>query len=754
MRVCSVLGLSVAWIICTMLGASAQDDSPQIIPAKEVTSTDEALRDAQALYGLGLLKHRADHILTAKKILEEALLKDQESLEIRKILVDVYVRLGRNDLALAVARVVMQKEPEDYITCYKYSNLLTQAGDIPEAVRASLRTALLIPVEQRPSEMVRLLDKASERAVVAKMYPEVLSSTARLTQLITTQRKEILTGNGILVGELELILANSWERNGDAQLALKDFRAAIVSFREANDVCKNSKYPDVQAKIARLYWQLAQVALAQESWQQAYQYASLYVDTAPVEPAAYRLKMELLRKLNRERDVLTEARRFAAEHSRVLAAQLVYAEQLSRQQPEFGTSKIYQKEAESIFLRLAGKEPTVQVYQGLFRLYTQQQRQSDIIQLIDAQYQQVEEAKQKIDPLAKAQLAAMLEVLRTDREITKSLLVVAISESQRTTERSMNTIYFLASMAEQTQQLELAERLFRQCLATAAAEKEAMVYSALLSILMKQRKHLEVVLLCETTLNDQRRARNTNKVLFYSNLALAQLELGKFQNALDAIEQAVRISSDTNKVIQSSRKILILSTMGKSTEAIAFGTDLLKKLNQPEQIRTIKSAIAQAYGAAGKHVEAEELLRSILETDPGSALTLNNLGYQLAVQNSRLEEAEELIRKAIQLDNLKRSLADDAPENAAYLDSLAWVLFRRGKLVEADDLLKKALNYPEGKEDPTVWDHFGDVSHHLGRSQQAKTAWETAHELLKDSQKPVDIKHREAIERKLKLLSY
>ena len=73
------------------------------------------------------------------------------------------------------------------------------------------------------------------------------------------------------------------------------------------------------------------------------------------------------------------------------------------------------------------------------------------------------------------------------------------------------------------------------------------------------------------------------------------------------------------------------------------------------------------------------------KADPNDATANNDLGYQWADQSKNLAEAERMIRKALELDHKQRTsgdaLAPDADQdNAAYVDSLGWVLFRRGKL--------------------------------------------------------------------------
>ena len=72
----------------------------------------------------------------------------------------------------------------------------------------------------------------------------------------------------------------------------------------------------------------------------------------------------------------------------------------------------------------------------------------------------------------------------------------------------------------------------------------------------------------------------------------------------------------------------------------------------------------------------------MLEMNPENAGAMNYLGYMLADRDVRLDEAYQLIKKAI----------DQDPNNGAYLDSLGWVYFRQGKLNEAEGVLVRALD--------------------------------------------------------------
>src|SRR5207247_2587567 len=83
-------------------------------------------------------------------------------------------------------------------------------------------------------------------------------------------------------------------------------------------------------------------------------------------------------------------------------------------------------------------------------------------------------------------------------------------------------------------------------------------------------------------------------------------------------------------------------------------------------------------------------------------------------------------------------------DNAAYLDSLGWVLFRRGHFEEARKWLEKAAALPGGGDDPVVWDHLGDVCFRLEAGEQARSHWLKAKTLYEiEKRRPADEHYKE-----------
>jgi tetratricopeptide (TPR) repeat protein len=126
------------------------------------------------------------------------------------------------------------------------------------------------------------------------------------------------------------------------------------------------------------------------------------------------------------------------------------------------------------------------------------------------------------------------------------------------------------------------------------------------------------------------------------------------------------------------------------------------------------------YGAAadqaGLYDKAADLLRKSIALDPANAAeAYNYIGFMWAEHNLHLDEAEEMIGRALQLD----------PNNGAYLDSLGWVFYRKGKYEEAlDELLRAAQSLT--RDDPIVFEHIGDTYSKLDRVPQALEFWQKA----------------------------
>lgn len=135
----------------------------------------------------------------------------------------------------------------------------------------------------------------------------------------------------------------------------------------------------------------------------------------------------------------------------------------------------------------------------------------------------------------------------------------------------------------------------------------------------------------------------------------------------------------------------------------------------------------------GKYDEMEASLRRVIKLAPGNQHAYNALGYSLADRNVRLPEALELIRKA----------AEMAPEDAFIADSLGWVLFRMGRLDEAETQMRRAYGL---RPDAEIGVHLGEVLWTRGKQDEARKIWrdvaqkDPANEVLKSTLTRLNVK--------------
>jgi tetratricopeptide (TPR) repeat protein len=114
---------------------------------------------------------------------------------------------------------------------------------------------------------------------------------------------------------------------------------------------------------------------------------------------------------------------------------------------------------------------------------------------------------------------------------------------------------------------------------------------------------------------------------------------------------------------------------------------------------------------------AEKDLNVALELSGDHPLVLNYLGYSWIEQNANLEQAMEMIRRAVEL----------RPDDGYIVDSLGWAYFTLGDYGNAVEQLERAVQLQP--DDPTINDHLGDAFWRVGRRIEARFQWQHALEL-------------------------
>lgn len=195
-------------------------------------------------------------------------------------------------------------------------------------------------------------------------------------------------------------------------------------------------------------------------------------------------------------------------------------------------------------------------------------------------------------------------------------------------------------------------------------------------------------------------------------LAAQQADTGEADKALKDVRAMLKGTADDRQIyITLAQMNTRLRRFGDAEQALDKAEQLSTKDDDKEYVWFLRGS---TFEREKRYAEAEEQFKKVLSNDPQHASALNYLGYMLADQNTKLEEAIGYIKQAVGLD----------PANGAYLDSLGWAYFRLGKYDLAEENLLKASQ--KINTDPTVHDHLGDLYQKTGRLKLAATNWERA----------------------------
>src|SRR6266542_3370870 len=204
-------------------------------------------------------------------------------------------------------------------------------------------------------------------------------------------------------------------------------------------------------------------------------------------------------------------------------------------------------------------------------------------------------------------------------------------------------------------------------------------------------------------------------------LRLAELLLGPLKDP----ERAVRFLAEARRRFPGAPEIVyylaIAQREAKQTQrAVVTFEEALRDAQLDQDNEIVNAKFYFNYGVtaeqAGLYEKAADLLRRSITLDPANAAeAYNYLGYMWADHNMHLDEAREMIERALESD----------PNNGSYLDSLGWVEFRQGKFDQAlADLLRAVKNMD--REDPIVFEHIGDTYLKLHRVSEALESWQKA----------------------------
>jgi tetratricopeptide (TPR) repeat protein len=194
-----------------------------------------------------------------------------------------------------------------------------------------------------------------------------------------------------------------------------------------------------------------------------------------------------------------------------------------------------------------------------------------------------------------------------------------------------------------------------------------------------------------------------SQAILYGENKQPELAAQDLQPLLENSPSDLEIYSNLAQVYAESRRFGDAEKAVRSAEKLA---------QSPTEKETVGFLLGGMYERQKKYEQAEQAFKGVLTLNPQNAPTLNYFGYMLADRGVRLDEAADMLRRALDID----------PTNAAYLDSMGWIYYKQNKLPEAESYLRKAID--RDSHDPTMLSHLGDVLAKSGRAELAAVEWE------------------------------
>jgi tetratricopeptide (TPR) repeat protein len=209
-------------------------------------------------------------------------------------------------------------------------------------------------------------------------------------------------------------------------------------------------------------------------------------------------------------------------------------------------------------------------------------------------------------------------------------------------------------------------------------------------------------------------------------MALHQLysQNGRLDQYIDRLEQEREQHPDNRNAVE--QLVDIYASQGRMNDAIRV-LDATRSAVADDA--DLLYYVANLYSSIGRQKTTEEILQQVLQLDPNHAPANNDLGYFWTDQGRNLSRAEAMIRLAVRAE----------PDNQSFLDSLGWVLYKRGQFDEARRYFEQAIG-AAARPDPVVLDHLGDALYRLNKKPDAINQWKRSMDRLNDTPERDELK--------------
>ncbi|HJZ54611.1 MAG TPA: tetratricopeptide repeat protein [Gemmataceae bacterium] len=366
-----------------------------------------------------------------------------------------------------------------------------------------------------------------------------------------------------------------------------------------------------------------------------------------------------------------------------------------------------------------------------------------------------------------SQRAALLKLVK-DKAKAKTAVAAAlkIAKAEKDSKPfNYNACLILARAAHFVHDYDAGEFFYEQCIEQAtkvsSGSKIIQAYDGLVDLYWDAKRFQAVIDTCERFLDlDSPEEVKEVRGMFLERQIQAMARAGQTDQALAMTDRLIKLNPASWYALQL--KGYVLREAGKTDAAIEAYTQAIGKLDTDKKVeKEVKDRFKDRlrYILSGLYVDAKNIdkaaeeLQALIKRNPENPTYKNDLGFIWADNDKNLEESEKLVREALELDKKRQQkavddgLIDEVKENAAYLDSMGWVLFKQKKYKEALKYLEQAVADEEEGNHLEIWDHLADCYLAMGQTKKAVQTWEKGLKL--EDLGPRDKERRRAVVAKL-----
>ncbi|GAB4146726.1 MAG: hypothetical protein Tsb009_19550 [Planctomycetaceae bacterium] len=696
-----------------------------LIPLKPESKQEIAHRDALVWFMMGRLKEASGDYRGAYSAYQKAASIEPKAVAIYRALVPLAFGLGKQEEGVKYAFKAIELDPNDYRLLRQLGVFMAARNKIPQAASLLERAVQSKTLDKKSVTYVTLMrdlailyssmlrrekDNALLKSKAADAYFVVFDAR-------TNSRKYHLSD--LALRRLESDPISSFERIGEAFLAASRPKLAIRAFEAAQKEGK-SQPGTLNYNLAKVYYQT-------KNYKKSLSHLEDYFK-APQQSkgrAAFELLADILKAQGQSQLLTSRLEKLAKKKPKDVTLQLYLAEQYVRAKQL--------KKAEATYrsaLKLSESSAGRIGLAGIHRTKNQPAKWLEELSAVVGTIGSSQDVEARLESINDE-----LKAASGNKSFTKQVLAAGTKRLDSKTEPlNIAESLVLAQLAASANETNSAVKFYQHAMA-ARPGLSGLIYGEWGGHLLNVSKYSEAAKVFRKAVADPGVGRNKPNFLF--RLSQAEESAGNTKAALKAIREAQQILP--NIALLHYQEAWIYYHARQWDKAIPLFESVIDKF--PTDRRIIKQcrfSLSNIYVQQGDRRKGELILEKVYAEDPDDPSVNNDLGYLWAERGKNLEQAEKMIRKALKAE----------PENAAYQDSMGWVLYMRKKYAEALPYLQKAAKSPRGG-DATIWDHLGDCYNRLNKKKEARDAWEKALKQAKSEKKP-DEKLIKKIEAKLK----